>query len=306
MLYHVALARTSFWCYGDRPYPQLPPEIAQRILPGENAKAGRMLWIGPWRSGRPRYAWLLPHSLPSAYGAMSFAGYDPIIENRPETQAMQARFDDDPVAAARAYGIRWILAGNREHYWPERDFWQSVRKSDWCFDYGEDEVASSPKQLVQAARLRVQRDELRLYELSGASHLAFDRGNPSVSLPIRFRGWGAVVESPGAGERTVVVNVAMRPWVKAAAGGRLLPAKADPWGRVEVRVPDGVTRFDVFYQLPWRRGLLTAGCLLVAGLVGAGCLPRFLTSSHLAVQWRNTHSCPGSTNHVVPPSPPVI
>ena len=228
-----------------------------------------MIWIGPWRSGRPGYAWLLPHSLPSAYGAMSFGGYDPIIENRPETQAVQARFDDDPVAAARAYGIRWILAGNPDHFWPERDFWQSVRKSDWCFDYRDDGTADGPERVVQAAQLRVQRDELRLYELSGVSHIAFDRSNPVVPLPIRFRGWGAEVESPGEGERTVVVNMAMRPWVRAAANGQLLLTKADSWGRVEVRVPDGVTRFGVFNQLPWRRGML-AGRLPDGGDVRGG------------------------------------
>ena len=130
-----------FWCYGDRPYPPLPSEIAQRVLPDDGKQPGRVLWIGPWRSGLPGFSWLLPYSLPSAYGAGSFIGYDPIIENRPETRAIQAHFDDSPVEAARAYGIHWILEANPDHYWPERDYWQSVRKSDWCFDYMEGGLA---------------------------------------------------------------------------------------------------------------------------------------------------------------------
>ncbi len=268
MLYHVSLARDSFWCYGDRPYPQLPQEIAERVLPGDTEQAGRVLWIGPWRSGRPGYAWLLPHSLPSAYGACAFGGYDPIIENRPETQKLQAHFDDAPIEAARAYGIRWILVANPDHYWPERNYWQSVRKCDWCFDYMDQDATGSLDRVVRASELRVQREELRLYELSGTSRMAFDRNKPSDPLPIRFRGWGAEVDCAGGGERSIVVNMAMRPWVQAAAAGRFLPASADNWGRVEVRVPDGVTRLEVFYQLPWRRGLLTGGCLMAATLVG--------------------------------------
>jgi hypothetical protein len=267
MLYHVCLCRTSLWCYGDRPYPPLPREIAQRISPDEDPQAGRITWLGPWRSGLPGYAWLAPHSLPSAYGVLAIGGYDPIVENRPETLAVQSRCEDSPLEAARAYGVRWILAANSEHYWPERNYWQAVYNHDWCIGYMHDPSADNrnAEALLPAARLCVQRDELRLYELSGACPLAFDRANPAVSLPIRFRGWGAEVESPG-GKRTIVVNMAMRPWVRAAAGSELLPTVADEWGRVEVRVPTAITRFQVFYQLPWRRGLLLGGGLAMATL----------------------------------------
>jgi hypothetical protein len=268
MLYHVSVARNSLWNYGDRPYPPLPAEIARQVLPDESGQSGRVMWYGPWRSGQAGYSFLLPHSLPSAYGAWAFAGYDPIIERRSESMAIQARFDSDPVATARAFGVRWILAASPDHYRPERDFWQQVRKKDWCFDFMDDGPPSGVERVVSAAQLRFQRDEVRLYELSGASPMAFDKAKPMLPLPICFRGWGADVESPGDDERTIVVNMAMRPWVQAVADGKRLSTSADEWGRVEVHVPKGLTRFDVRYELPWRRGLLFGGGLAAATLLG--------------------------------------
>jgi hypothetical protein len=270
MLCHVSLARNSLWCYGDRPYPLLPKEIAQRVLPSDNKQFGRVMWYGPWRSGQTGYAYLLPHSLPSAYGACAFAGYDPIIERRPESMAIQERFDHDPVATARAFAVRWILAANPEHYRPERDFWQAVRKKDWCFDFMEEGPPSGEERVMAAAQLRLDRDDVRLYELSGPCNMAFDKLKPEIALPIKFHGWGAEVESPGGGERTIIVNMAMRPWVRARAKGGTLPISADEWGRVEVGVPDGVANFEVDYQLPWRRGLLFGVGLAAVTLLGMG------------------------------------
>ncbi len=280
MLFHVSLARNSLWCYGDRPYPPLPPEIARQVLPSESSQSGRVMWYGPWRSGQSGYANLLPHSLPSAYGAWAFAGYDPIIERRPESSAIQARFDRDPIATARAFGVRWILAANPDHYWPERDFWQQVRKKDWCFDFMEEGPTSGEERVMSASKLIVQRDDARLYELTGASSMAFDTAKPDLPLPIRFHGWGAEVESPGDGEKKIVVNLAMRPWVRATADGKTLHTSADSWGRLEVQVPSGVTCFNVSYQLPWRRGLLFGGGLALSTLLGMAVVrPRVLRNA---------------------------
>jgi len=116
MLYHVSLSRNSLWCYGDRPYPALPQEIAERVLPSQNPLAGRVSWYGPFRAGLPGFAWVLPLSLPSAYGAYGFSGYDPIFEFRPETRAVQDKFDASTMEASRAYGISWVLVANDEYY----------------------------------------------------------------------------------------------------------------------------------------------------------------------------------------------
>ncbi len=231
---------------------------------------GRMVWRGPVRSGRPGFAFLMPLSLPSAYGAWAFDGYDPIIAGRPETLSMQARLENEPLAAARAYGVRWILVANPEYYRPERDYWQAVRKNDWCFDYMDDGATSAVERLLPAARVRVQREEVCLYELPETSPMAFDRSEPGISLPVRFHGWGAAVDAPSGAKRTIIVNMAMRPWVRAAANGVVLPTSADDWGRVAVELPNGATRFDVYYELPWRRGVLLGIGFAAATLLGFG------------------------------------
>src|SRR5208337_2282681 len=133
MLYHVSLLRNSLWCYGDRPYPELPREIAERILPSQDPLAGRVWSYGPFRTGLRGFAYTLPLSLPSAYGAYGFEGYDPIIEARPETQAFLDRFAELPLDASRAYGIRWILAANPDYYKKERQYWLAAWQNDFSF-----------------------------------------------------------------------------------------------------------------------------------------------------------------------------
>ncbi len=268
MLYHVFLSRNALWCYGDRPYPELPREIADRVLPSRNPSAGRVTWRGPFRSGLPGFAYLLPLSLPSAYGAYGLGGYDPVTEARPETLAFQDKFDASPAEAGRAYGVRWVLVANADYYRKEREYWSAAIASDWCFDFSDTDWPRYQKKFLPAARLRVCREEVSLYELPDASPLAFDRARPRTPLPIEFHGWGAEVASPGQGPRSVVVNFAMRPWLRAACARQPLVLSADEWGRMEVRVPDGVTRFQVFQDLPWGRGILAGMGLAAATLVG--------------------------------------
>jgi len=266
MLYHASLARNSLWYYGDLPYPKLPQEIAERVLPSENPLAGRVWSYGPFRTGLRGFAYTLPLSLPSAYGAYGFDGYDPIIAARPETQAFLDRFDESPLEASRAYGIRWILVANPDYYKKERPYWWAVWQND--FSFSDSGWPEHHRELLSAAKLQVSREEVSLYELPDASPMAFDRANSRAPLPIEFHGWGAEVATPGDGKRTIVVNIAARPWLRAACGRQPLESSADEWGRMEVRLPDGVTHFRVFQDLPWRRGVIAAVGLAAATLVG--------------------------------------
>ncbi len=264
MFYHVSLARNALWCYGDRPYPELPREIAQRVLPSQNPQAGRVWWFGPFRSGLPGFAYALPFSLPSAYGAYGFGGYDPISELRPETEAFRRRFEISPAEAGRAYGIRWALVANADYFEQEWEYWWTLRKSKWGFGFSDPDWPEFQKKFLPAAQLRFRCQEVSLYELPDASPMAFEMANPQTPIPIEFHGWGAEVNVHGSGPRTVVVNIVDRPWLRAACGKQPLESKADSWGRLEVHVPEGVSRFQVFYDLPWRRGVFAA-----LGLAGA-------------------------------------
>jgi hypothetical protein len=224
---------------------------------------------------------MLPLSLPSAYGAYGFDGYDPMIEYRPETCAFQEKFAASPAEAGRAYGIRWVLVANPDHYAKEWEYWWAVNKTRWCIEslgswkssseesaYSESAWPDYQKRFLPAAKLCVHREEVSLYELPDPAPMAFDRASPQAPLGIEFHGWGAEVNVPGTGQRTVVVNIAERPWLRAASGTQLLESSGDEWGRMEVSVPDGVTQFRVFNQLPWRRGILAAVGLAAATLAG--------------------------------------
>jgi hypothetical protein len=268
MVYHVSLARNSLWCYGDRPYPELPQEIAQRVLPNSNPTAGRIWSYAPFRASLPGFANALPLSLPSAYGAYGFDGYDPIIEARPETHAFQDKFAASPAEASRAYGIRWVLVANADYYKKECDYWRTAIKSDWCSDFSDSSWSAYQKASLPAAKLRVHRPEVSLYELPDANPMAFDRANPRTPLSIEFHGWGAEVQASGTGLRNVVVNIAQRPWLRAASEKQPLASSADSWGRMEVQVPDGINQFQVYCDLPWRRGVLMAAGVATATLAG--------------------------------------
>ena len=268
LLYHVSLSRNGLWCYGDRPYPELPQEIAQRVLPSRNPLAGRVWYQGPFLTGLAGFSYLLPRSLPSAYGAYGFSGYDPIAQVQPETHACRKKFEAAPAEAARAYGIRWVLVGNAEYYQKDWEYWWDTMKSKWSPGFSDSTWPDFRAKSLPAAKLRFRREEVSLYELPDPCPLAFDRAAPQVPLPIEFHGWGAEVQTPGKGPRTVVVNLAARPWLRAACGQGRLASSADAWGRMEVSVPDGVGRVQVVCDLPWRRGVFLAAGLATATLAG--------------------------------------
>ncbi len=215
-------------------------------------------------------------SLPSAYGAYGFLGYDPITESRPETLEVLRKFRDSPVEASRAYGIRWFLISNPDYYDTEREFWLAIHGSYWPIC--DPAVPDDLQPLLRTAKLCYHSAELDLYELPDVSPMAFDRAAPQRPLPIRFHGWGGEVQTPGKGVRTVVVNVAARPWLRAASGGQSLASSADDWNRLEVRVPDGVSRFDFFYDLPWRRGIIFGAVLAAATLAGFALIRKHLST----------------------------
>ncbi len=112
LAYHVAMARPAFYSYGFKPYPALPPEMAQLLEAGGQSgeiPAGRILPIAPARSIAPDFPFSLNLSLPLIYGVASFDGYDPITEARPPIRFARALVAKYPAAALKAYGVRWII-----------------------------------------------------------------------------------------------------------------------------------------------------------------------------------------------------
>ncbi len=274
MLYHVSLSRNSLWCYGDRPYPELPREIAESVLPSQNPLAGRVWSL---RAVSSRLAGFRLHA--AAEPAFGLRGLwiraATIRSSKPgrRPMAFQEKFAASPAEASRAYGIRWVLVANADYYKQEWEYWWAVGKSDWCFGFSDSDWPAFREKSLPVANCESAARKSACMRLPDASPMAFDRANPRAPLAIEFHGWGAEVEVPGTGQRTVVVNIVVRPWLRAASGQQPLESSADEWGRMEVRVPDGVTHFQVFYDLPWRRGIF-AGLGLAAATLGGMALIR--------------------------------
>ena len=175
------------------------------------------------------------------------------------------------------------LTGSAGSSFPIRTITTRSASSGWPFTAAIGRFATLPcpticSRCLRTAKLCYHSAELDLYELPDVSPMAFDRAAPQRPLPIRFHGWGGEVQTPGKGVRTVVVNVAARPWLRAASGGQSLASSADDWNRLEVRVPDGVSRFDFFYDLPWRRGIFFGAVLAAATLAGFALIRKHLST----------------------------
>ena len=150
-------------------YPELPAEIAERVLPSQNPLAGRVLGgRGPILSGLPGYAYMLPRNLPSAYGAYGYSGYDPIFEARPETQVYRDKMDATPAEAARAYGIRWILLATPTIGKKDADYWSTMRKGRFG-GFTDSTWPTYREKSFPDAKWLFSREEVSLYELPDPS-----------------------------------------------------------------------------------------------------------------------------------------
>jgi hypothetical protein len=271
MLYNVWLARDAIFCFGDRPYPALPNEIARRLVPSEAASKSRVWYCGPGFSHLPGFCFALPMAIASAYDAYSLNGYDPIGEFRPETVAARQRLHKDPVAACRAYGVRWVTAPNPDYYQGETAEMAAI--NPYFVDLG---TSQDLDPIRKAAVSCLQEKTTLVYEIGNVAPLAFDEARAAVGLPLSFDGRGAEVEVPGSGERTIVVNVLARPWLHAFGKGQPLAAGPDDWGRLRVVVPEGVHRVEMRCVMGWWRGIVLGAGLAVMTLAGCVVLRRWV------------------------------
>jgi hypothetical protein len=261
MLFHVTQARPSFYSFGEDPYPPLPAELGEFLISEGAAGPGRVLPIAPRYTMAPGFVASLQHNFPSLFRLPSLEGYDTLVLNTMESRRQWARLVEDPVAAARAYGVRWLIVfdpslvtrGARAD--KER---LSQRQRFLAAALGADGVA------------RVERPDFQLIELAGARPLAFVASAPARPLELSYRGDGVSVALPDwAAGGPVVLNFLARPGTRVLADGRPLAVTADDWGRIVVTPPAGTRTLVLGYAPPWGQGFLAA---LVVALAAAGLL----------------------------------
>ncbi|NQT16337.1 MAG: hypothetical protein HQ582_26505 [Planctomycetes bacterium] len=259
VVYHVSLARPSFYSYADRPYPEMPERLAE-VLSG-NPEPVRILPIAPVRSVAPGYTLGLAHNLPSVYGVDSLGGYDPLVEQRPQYQGVARRLEEDFAGAVGAYGVTHllihrlsrepVLSGNPAFLQRETDsLYPQEEVRAYCV--GKDVVAETA--------------DVRVVKVDGSAPRSFPLDAPTHRLPVAQAGSQIAVDVSGVSEDgTVVVNYLWYPGIEVSADGRVVPSSPDEFGRIQARVPGNTRTLTVLYRSSWGLGMKVCLLLVIVG-----------------------------------------
>jgi hypothetical protein len=261
LLFHVSLCQTSWYDFADRPYPELPPFMETQI---SNAN-GRLLtrWESMDRSPVAGYYQVLPLDLATQAGAYAVGGYDTFLEGSLPARRVKYHFWIDPQAAARAYGVKWVVSA------PTFD--QPVASDNpvnWALEAPSVNNLLAIHTLSDSGRLIGATPDVSLYEVAGSDPFAFlirDR----QPLQIRLNSSGAAIDTtPALPGDLVICNFVMRPWIKVTgSSGPDLLADADEWGRIRVRLPGATTSVVISYNPPWAKTLLAGFLLVIVGVI---------------------------------------
>lgn len=264
--YSVYTCRGSFTNFGDRPYPELPREMAALLKADPVSTRGRIMAASLGHYQDPGYVEGLARNFASWYELSNVHGYDRFVAITDAARKEGLRWHRDYVGAARAYGVRWFIVHRSSLAWfrqQEPRIWHP--RVDPFFPRVIETV-------IPYASKRLQRPDLVLWELPDVDPLAFVVADKRP-LPIELRQNGVNVDVRGAGN-AVVVNFLHRPGFSARLDGTPVPHEEDEWGRIVVRVPAGAQRLEVRYAPPWRTAAVAAACVFLAGVVLAVILRR--------------------------------
>ena len=133
-----------------------------------------------------------------SYSVLSYYGDDPLVASKPLFSAGYKRMSDDPLAAAQAYGIRWLLVHKdvMEIYdfykHPEKLKPEEIAKRNPEEFYITHGVGSPPpynrifEPLYQHSRQVLSYPDVEVREIEGPCRpLAFCESAPDVALPIQ-------------------------------------------------------------------------------------------------------------------------
>jgi hypothetical protein len=280
MLYHVSLARPSFYTFADRPYPQLPSNISKRLQ--EPNRPARVLPICPLRSPVVGYVLSLQHNFPTIYRIDALTGYDPLVEKRSAYLGVTERLKTDFPDALRRYGVTDVLL-HRLAKWPQ-----------WSGNHLALLVETESLYLNHPVRDYCDRrrdvggnEQMEVLAVDDPDPLAFPVHDRRRALPLERTAASVTVDvSSLAQGGPVVVNYLWYPRIRVRMDGVLRTASADRYGRILVDVPRGTRMLTVDYRSPWLLGTGVGLGLIVAGVVG------YVIAGRLAVG-RPTWGAPG-------------
>jgi len=259
LAYHVSLARTSFYSFGDRPYPELPEPIARQIV--SDFEPVRVMPVAQHRSAAEGFALSLSNYLASVYRVDSVTGHDPLVSFRPEYQEVERRMEADMIATLRRHGVKYLLV----HATSDRP----VLSANPAVHAQETRnlYLLEPLRRYDAERRPVaESGDLRLVALEDPDPMAFPAGDRDRPLPICRIPSGVQVEVGALPEGgPVVVNYLYYDGIRAWADGRTAACEADEFGRIVAHVPPGTRTLRVSYHGRWLLGLAVGACLAAVG-----------------------------------------
>jgi len=262
VVYNAALCRSSFYSYGDRVYPKLPPELSQAL--SGDGKPVRVLPLVPIRSTVKNYALSLAHNFPSVYQIESLSGYDPLVTQRPEYVRVEESLEADFGAAVRRYGVTHVLV--------HRTAEQPVLGENPCFLRMETEIPvwrDSVRTYCAERPASTSIGDVRVIEVDDPDPLAFPVADRTRNLPVRHSRHGLVVDVSGVPAASeVVVNYLWYRSVRLRADDKAIDSAPDAFGRIRARLPAGARELTVRYQSPWHLGLGIGVGLIALGLIG--------------------------------------
>jgi hypothetical protein len=188
--------------------------------------------------------------------------------------------------ALQAYGVRWvaIYSGPQKprvgEGHPNEMFWRT------------DPVPEQIGEMVkERAQLVMRRPEVHIYELRGASHMAFASARARKALPVEMNASGVKVDlSSLAQGGEVVVNIVDAKYLKAATEAGPIEHTSDKWGRLVFNIPAGTTKLSIRYVPPWLPASLLGAIMGIAAL--AIMRWRGKIETFLAARWQSRRRAP--------------
>ncbi len=264
MLYHCFRVRAMNYDFQVDFYPPMPQELADRIQAKPNLIQGRALSFCPYRRPGKSFLWSAWLNWSTAYKVMHFDGYDPITVHLPETKAAVETLFQDPLRAAQAFGIEWLLVhrGVYRHdahtHNPPVALYENVPDG-----VKQTRLLKLLEDLLPHAQLEFTYKHLKLYRLQPVAPFAFFQDAPAQGLPIQLRGSSVqLAMPPKTKKRTLTLNFLARLGTQVHADGVLLSHTKDSFGRIVVPVPAGTLQVVLSYKAPW--GMAGVGIGLAA------------------------------------------
>jgi hypothetical protein len=228
LLYHITLAKTSFYTYGFKPFPAIDKKYDLFSHSGQ-----RIFTVGNEKYLDAQFVSSLPFNIPVIYRIPAFHGYDNLSREYMATTRFDRKITEENL---HAYGVKHILSYREP-------LSSSFQKSVTIVDSTNNNY---------------------LYELKETIPLAFSKNDLATPLNLIFTGNGfhldvSKLEAPS----DIVVNFAYYPEFIVSANGQGVKIVEDEKGRILVRLMEKAPSLKIIYIPDFTLGLLAASILLI-------------------------------------------